>query len=137
LRSRERSQAHCDRGTAKPQPPRQYGLSQVTRKSGSGDAGGGVDFSAGTVGRIATAGAAENSERNPRLFIPCLTNEGALRAYAAEAAWGSPDTPFTLPSTVNRTLCAIATKSAASATLAQCTCGSQHGVANFLSTLAV
>jgi len=29
-----------------------------------------VDFSDGTVGRITTAGAAENSERNPRLFMP-------------------------------------------------------------------
>jgi hypothetical protein len=31
--------------------------------------GSGVDFSDGTVGRITTAGAAENSDRNPRRFI--------------------------------------------------------------------
>jgi hypothetical protein len=69
---------------------------------------------------ISATGAAENSERNPRLFIPYLTNERAPRSYAAGAACTAPDTSLFPPSTVIRPLCQSATRSAAVATLELC-----------------
>jgi hypothetical protein len=106
---------------------------QATMTSGSGADTTGDTRGVGLASMgIRTAGAAENSERNPRLFIPYLTNERATpkvrlcgrgrhgSGYLFVPPVNGNSTVVPERSTVIRPLCQSATRSAAVATLYLC-----------------
>jgi hypothetical protein len=85
--------------------PRQSGPLQGTMSSGSG-----ADITGDTRGvglasmGISATGAAENSERNPRLFIPYLTNEKSTPKLCGRGSVHSTGYLFLPPVNGNSTI---------------------------------